>query len=480
MRPEYAGTAQTSYDNLHQLWESKVISWLDAGHILISSIPNASKCIRANGNDYAAHSIPGKIDPRMITVGGDSACRTSWVDVGGVTNDWPVYTANSNQDAPDLAESTGTSFATPAVAGIASLLLDWNPNITGGEIENIITSSAQGGYESSRFGSGMVAAYDALILAEKLSEGALYVATLEALGASGSDRITFSVVQGKTTRSNFLVTNTGKGVLYFEGGASGITMECAFGICLPFPARHMHYTPKSISDSRFYQTSDDDFLITEGYLRPGDSRFVSVDISGVGKSAGETLHGLLTFNVFSERSDSDASYYEYNTRTWPVEINVVADDDCFTTRALRNSPLEPEIGTLRNFRDEFMVNRKNGSDWAAFYKEHGQKIVDGLSNNPSQVVAYRREVKKYLPAIKDKLLIENGLSFLASSDNLAKKLTPNDISQAKQLLAEIAFANPEFAPVADSLLPVADSFEGLTIEAAMEQLLTVNPYSLPL
>jgi serine protease len=114
----------------------------------------------AAGNDannvsgFAPASCSGVISVGASTRQGDRASYSNFggrVDVSapggdGVPSDWILSLSNDGQNSlgsPDLAIGIGTSFAAPHVAGVASLMLARNANLTPGQVLGIISASAR-------------------------------------------------------------------------------------------------------------------------------------------------------------------------------------------------------------------------------------------------------------------------------------------------------------------------------------------------
>jgi len=114
----------------------------------------------AAGNDainvagFAPASCAGVISVASSTRQGDRASYSNFggrVDVSapggdGIPADWILSISNDGQTglgAPNLAIGIGTSFAAPHVAGVASLMLARNANLTPGQVLGIISATAR-------------------------------------------------------------------------------------------------------------------------------------------------------------------------------------------------------------------------------------------------------------------------------------------------------------------------------------------------
>ncbi|MCM3764112.1 S8 family serine peptidase [Neobacillus niacini] len=103
--------------------------------------------------DEPAITAPG-VDTISTRVLGPVALLGLTTDISSVEPQYlPFYTTMS-----------GTSMATPHVAGIVALMLEANPLLTPGQIKQVLQNTATGmpGCESWEVGAGYVNAYNAL------------------------------------------------------------------------------------------------------------------------------------------------------------------------------------------------------------------------------------------------------------------------------------------------------------------------------
>jgi subtilisin family serine protease len=84
----------------------------------------------------------------------------SWVDVAAPGED--IFTTTLDDYYPDFG---GTSASTPYVAGLAGLLLSYNPNLTKEEVISIIHDSTDWIETDEYIGNGRINAYKALLIA---------------------------------------------------------------------------------------------------------------------------------------------------------------------------------------------------------------------------------------------------------------------------------------------------------------------------
>ncbi|WP_079506763.1 S8 family serine peptidase [Mesobacillus jeotgali] len=118
----------------------------------------------------------------------------------------PVSSLAADQDAqtietaylPYYTTMSGTSMATPHVAGIVALILEANPLLSPGEIKQILEQTATNmpGYETWEVGAGYVNAYAAI---DQAFNGTAYGSTLN------STKTFYSNVESSTERKEFSV-----------------------------------------------------------------------------------------------------------------------------------------------------------------------------------------------------------------------------------------------------------------------------------
>lgn len=107
-----------------------------------------------NASQFAPASCSGVISVGASTRQGDRASYSNFgvrVDISapggdGAQSDWILSLSNDGQSkpgAPDYAIGVGTSFAAPQVAGVASLMLARNANLTPGQVLGIMSAAAR-------------------------------------------------------------------------------------------------------------------------------------------------------------------------------------------------------------------------------------------------------------------------------------------------------------------------------------------------
>jgi parallel beta-helix repeat protein len=146
---------------------------------------NGKGCIVifAAGNDYSSTvAYPANVNLKIITVGaiGMDGRRANFSNYGTVLDVVaPGVDILSTIPNNGTTIKSGTSMATPHVAGVAALILSVNPNLTGQQVRDIIESTAQkvGGYTYQTYanhpngtwindmGYGLVDAYAAVSMA---------------------------------------------------------------------------------------------------------------------------------------------------------------------------------------------------------------------------------------------------------------------------------------------------------------------------
>ena len=159
--------------NQNQLVEEAIDSALIKGR-------NGKGCIIvfATGNDSTEIVYPGNSRKEVLAV--------AWMERDGNLNPKSCYGNNMFVAAPggailtttlnnQIGTYSGTSLATPHVAGVAALVLERNPNLTATQVREILARSAKkvGNYEydtvkefgtwNERYGYGLIDAYNAVI-----------------------------------------------------------------------------------------------------------------------------------------------------------------------------------------------------------------------------------------------------------------------------------------------------------------------------
>ncbi|MBU2476109.1 S8 family serine peptidase, partial [Candidatus Micrarchaeota archaeon] len=139
---------------------------IDAGVLVVVASGNCgSGCPSGSCNGYIGIETPG-ISPKAITVGAvDKQNNWACFSSGGIINeiikpDIVAPGVNINSSVPEgYSAFSGTSMATPHVAGAAALLLQSNENLTPKEVKYILEATAQKLGEpgkDTKYGSGLI------------------------------------------------------------------------------------------------------------------------------------------------------------------------------------------------------------------------------------------------------------------------------------------------------------------------------------
>lgn len=148
----------------------------------------------ATGNDYGAVGYPAKSNPKILAVGANTrhGLRASFSNYGTeldvVAPGEDIYSTLANNNYGNMS---GTSMATPYVAGVAALILAVNPALSEQEVRNIIESTARkirndqysyststgrtNGTWNTQMGYGMVDAFAAVTKAKETVKLDLYM-----------------------------------------------------------------------------------------------------------------------------------------------------------------------------------------------------------------------------------------------------------------------------------------------------------------
>lgn len=152
-------------DNIHKAMKAAY----DAGITLVA----------ASGNDDTnKDSSPASFDEVISVNSSDSDNQTSYFSNYGFTSDIsaPGSTVPSTIPGDRYAAYSGTSMASPVVAGVASLVLSANPKLTPRQVYNILCGTANksklGGrvFDDKQYGYGIVDAYAAVKAAYEMKE----------------------------------------------------------------------------------------------------------------------------------------------------------------------------------------------------------------------------------------------------------------------------------------------------------------------
>lgn len=134
-------------------------------------------------------------------------------------------------------------------------------------------------------------------------------------------------------------------------------------------------------------------------------------------------------------------------------VDPIVDDDpstgpCYTSRALKNTPLEPEIENLRAFRNYSMPKRLHGRKLASKYYETAPEIRWIMDRHHPAKLAYRNVVGRFKTALKAQVYSDISALLVTAQEReaLEEPLTTEDANALFELAAEIdddPIASPE-------------------------------------
>lgn len=129
---------------------------------------NGTVVVAATGNDGASTvSYPGAY-PYVIGVGSvtNTRARSSFSNYGtGLDVMAPGSDIYSTKPGGGFQTMSGTSMATPHVAGVVGLIRSANKSLTAAQVEDILKRTCQPAGSASQYGSGIVDAYAAVLAA---------------------------------------------------------------------------------------------------------------------------------------------------------------------------------------------------------------------------------------------------------------------------------------------------------------------------
>lgn len=210
-------------------WRAVCENAMAAGVVVVFAAGNEGNCCRP----YGAVRTPGDV-PDMITIGAtdcnDSLASFSsqgpvtWQDIPPY-NDFPyppgkikptvsapgVNTKSTSNNCSGYVNLSGTSMATPHVAGAIALMLEANPSLDHFAIKDLLEATALDLGEAGKdnqFGSGRVDAFEAVVAAMGGSAPMRLQATRWVAGVNGDAEV-FRATPGETVAFIYSVQGTG-------------------------------------------------------------------------------------------------------------------------------------------------------------------------------------------------------------------------------------------------------------------------------
>lgn len=227
---------------------------------------------------------------------------------------------------------------------------------------------------------------------------------------------------------------------------------------------------------------------SESYVKPGDIGTFIFFTNSPPVTLEDRLQPLTEFSVrffksFSieqqirEECDCEFPLFE-DTLNCVCETNQVLCDFCYedlelckawigsvcpTTEALKGTPLEPEISTLRKFRDVSLSATDDGQFVIDTYYKYGPEIVTILFKDDNIKQMYRDLVAYFLPLVKE--------SIAGNSDWSVKVLTPNEIIMLEDFNnALLPYASSELSGFLNIANTILKNYAGNTLSEVVNEM----------
>jgi len=145
-------------------YNQAVVDILATGAILVAAAGNEDSGVIHPANCSGVISVGAVRGDGMRTIYSNSGANLTIMALGGdfttATNDRIASTNNSGRTTPDpyssagyYAAGAGTSFSTPIVSGVISLMLSANPNLTASQVTDVLRTTARAFTTVAGFGT---------------------------------------------------------------------------------------------------------------------------------------------------------------------------------------------------------------------------------------------------------------------------------------------------------------------------------------
>lgn len=205
------------------------------------------------------------------------------------------------------------------------------------------------------------------------------------------------------TKELILITTDYKGYPVITGGRLNAYSAIVADITTIPPVSPSGLKASAISSNQINLSWSDNSSIETGFKieRNNGSRYLviaSIDAgetsySDVGLSAGVTYF----YRVKAYNTSGDSSY---SNEAYAITPSPSSEEPCFIATAAYGSRLAPEVKTLRNFRDRYLVTNPSGRRLVKFYYRHSPALAEYITSHPHLRGAVRLTLTPLVYVIK--------------------------------------------------------------------------------
>ncbi|PLR76892.1 peptidase S8 [Bacillus sp. V3-13] len=415
------------------------------------------------------------IDGQEWTWKDEPAITAPGVDIISTRVIAPVSSLSADQDAavlspahlPYYTHMSGTSMATPHVAGITALILEVNPELSPAEVKQILQETATNmpGYESWEAGAGYVNAYAAV---DKAFNGKAYGKTVNMFQKfnsnvnSSTERTEFEVDYNpltlvSTNQYEFTVKEgltsltakvDGKGLLEETGNPINLVLiapdgtEYSSGVSLLFPL----YYDRTVSVNS----------PAAGTWKAEIRGLRGNEVNPVGAALPETVKGTLAFTKVSGFTGLN----DINAHPAAAAIQIGVNERLFDGYA--NGAFKPDSALMRKELAKYLVM---GAEIRQSLPAVGQKTFFDVA---SEDLSFVEATAAKGAAFADKKHIQNGVILPKASGKFAPKDAVTRAELAYSLVQSLGLQNE------------AKAFEGdLTVQYKDERIAIQDAADIP-